>query len=296
MYFNISFPSRYNMQTLVTGGSGFLGSHVADALSDVGHDVTIYEILESRYLGSNQKMVIGNILDRKKMFHTMKEIDVVFHMAAMADLDATWKNPYDTFKTNILGTVSVLEACRLNNVKRIILASSLYVNSRTAPIYRTSKYSSELIIKSYYEYCRLEYVILRFGTLYGLRAKENNSILRLLKEGLANRIDYYGTGDEVREYIHVKDAAHICTTLLDSKYTNSTVILTGYQRIKISELLDMINEILDNKVEINYHPLENKSHYKLTPYSYSKGSSKRIIPNTSVDLGEGLVEILEEME
>ncbi len=283
------------MRCLITGASGFLGSHIADALTNAGHEVVGYDIVESPYLKPTQTMVIGNVLDRKLMLQTCKRIDVVFHLAALADIDITWDNPYETMKVNVLGTVNVLEACRLNGVKRIIFASTLYVDSRTGSLYRVSKHACELAIKAYKDYCGLEYIILRFGTLYGTRAKANNSIYKLLKQALQGEINHYGTGNEVREYLNAKDAGTICTKLLDDKYVNQTLILTGYHRIKLVDLLAMINEILGNKVKINYHPKDNRSHYEQIPYSYQPEAAQRVVSESYCDFGGGLIEILTEI-
>src|SRR3990167_10263217 len=104
---------------LITGGSGFLGSHITDALSEAGHEVTIYDKTTSPYLKDTQKIIIGDILNRRLLFQVMKRIDIVFHLAALADINITWSNPRETIKINVLGTLNVLEAMRLNGTKRI---------------------------------------------------------------------------------------------------------------------------------------------------------------------------------
>jgi UDP-glucose 4-epimerase len=284
------------MNILITGGSGFLGSHIADALSKAEQKVVIFDKTPSAFRKPNMEEIIGNINNGKQIFTATKGIDIVFHLAALADINITWDNPYTTIAVNVLGTINVLEACRLNGVKKIIFASTLYADSHTGGLYRVSKHAGEMLIKTYYDYCGLKYTILRFGTLYGTRAKDNNSIRRLLKEAfLTGKIDYYGTGREVREYIHVKDAAQICVKLLEDNYINKTLILTGYHRFRLTEILDMINEILNKKIQINYHPEDNRAHYEQVPYAYRPDTPKRIVPETYCDLGASLVEILEEI-
>ncbi|KKM68627.1 hypothetical protein LCGC14_1459010 [marine sediment metagenome] len=279
---------------LVTGGSGFLGSHICDALSNENNKLDIMDKIPSTFLKPNQKMIIGDILDRKKLFEAMKGVDTVYHLAALADINKTWNSPSETMKVNVLGTTNVLEAARLNGVKRFIFASTLYCDSRAGSLYRVSKQAGELLVKAYHERCGMEYIILRFGTLYGTRAKDNNSVRGLLKQALSGKIDYMGTGREVREYIHVRDAAKICATLGD-KHVGETLILTGYHRIVLSDLLDMIKEIMGNKIKIVYHPKDNRAHYEQVPYSFERKSCKRIVPETYYDLGGSLVEILEEI-
>jgi len=284
------------MNILITGGSGFLGSHVADAIADAGHNVTILDLKPSPYLRPEVKMVIADILDADAMNNAMNNIDMVFHMAALADLDTAHNNPFDTMKINVLGTTNILEAARLNNVKRLIFASTIYVYSRTGSFYRVSKHACELLLEAYHERYGLGHTILRFGTLYGTRANDHNSVLRYLKEALTTgKINFYGTGNEVREYINVSDAANICVKILDEEFADQTLILTGHHRMRLSELLDMINEILGNNITITHHNEESKSHYTQTPYSYIPRIGKKIVSNTYCDLGQSLVEILNEI-
>jgi UDP-glucose 4-epimerase len=284
------------MNILVTGGAGFLGSHIADALTDAGHNVVILDIKQSPYLKPGQEMMVADILDSEALNSAMKGIDVVFHLAGLADLDVAYNNPYDTIKINVLGTTKVLESARLNNVKRVVFASTIYVYSQTGSFYRVSKHSCELLLEAYHERFGLNYTILRFGTLYGTRADEHNSIYKCLKEALTTReIVFYGTGDEVREYIHVSDAAGICVKVLEEEFKGQTLILTGHHRMRLSELLDMINEILGGKIKITYNPDESRSHYIQTPYSYIPKVGKKIISDVYCDLGQSLVEILDEI-
>jgi len=285
------------LNIMVTGGSGFLGSHVADALIEAGHKVFIFDIKPSQYIKKGQKMIVGDILNAKELTIAMKDVDIVFHMAALADLDIAQDNPFETMKVNILGTTNVLEAAKTNKVKRVIFASTIYVYSRTGSFYRVSKHSCELLFEAYHERYGLDYTILRFGTLYGTRSKESNSVYHYLKEAfLKGKIQFKGTGNEVREYIHVVDAARICTKILDDDYKGQTMILTGHHRMKLTELLDMINEILNNKVKIVIQPRKTKSHYIQTPYSYILRVGKKIVMNTYCALGQSLVEILNEID
>ena len=119
------------MKILVTGGAGFLGSHVADTLSEAGHDVTIFDMHASPYLRPDQKMVVGDILDATAIDSIVSEHEIVYHFAGIADIDECAKRPVETVRYNILGTVYLLEACRKAGVKRFIFASSAYVYSNS---------------------------------------------------------------------------------------------------------------------------------------------------------------------
>lgn len=285
------------MKILVTGGGGFLGSHVADELTNVGHDVTILDIDPSPYIKPNQKMIKADIMDRSALENAMKNIDIVFHFAALADMDIAKDNPQKTMEINIIGTTNILEAARRNNVERFIFASTIYVYSNTGSFYRVSKQACELLVEAYKERYGIDYTILRFGTLYGTRSNESNSVYRFLQHALTKgRIDFSGSGNEIREYIHVTDAARICVSILDDKYKSEILILTGHHRMKVPELLEMIKEIFNNEIDIIKASKESESHYIQTPYSYLPKIGKKIVLNTYCDLGQSLIEILDEMD
>ena len=128
---------------VVFGGSGFIGSHVADQLSLVGHDVVIYDVFESPYLRVDQSMIIGDLLDPVSVASAVKGAQAVFNFAAVADINEALRDPVATVKINILGNVNILEACRLEHVDRIVYASSVYVNSREGGFYGCSKKAAE---------------------------------------------------------------------------------------------------------------------------------------------------------
>jgi UDP-glucose 4-epimerase len=284
------------MKVLVIGGSGFLGSHVADALSEEGHDVTIFSRHESEYLRSTQKMVVGDILDQVALEKAAEGCDVIYNFAAMADMDECRKKPVETVKYNILGNVLALEAARKVNARRFIFASSVYVYSNTGSFYKSSKQACESFIEEYNKLFGLPYTILRYGTLYGRRAGPNNAVFRMLKDALEKgKIEYGGTGEEVREYIHVKDAAKLSVEVLKPEYENKCLTLTGTQKIKNKELLEMINEMLDNKIKIIYSSPKSPIHYKITPYSFSSKIGEKLTANPHVDMGQGLLDCMREI-
>ena len=280
---------------LVTGGSGFLGSHVVDSLLSAGFTVCIFDTKKFPYDRSGADFIKGDILDLGALTKALRNIDVVFHLAAFADLDKAQDNPLDTMKVNVMGMTNVLEAARINKVSRVIFSSTIYVYSRTGSFYRVSKHSCELLLEEYFNRFDLKYTILRFGTLYGPRSDISNSVYNYLKEALVTgKIKAVGSGEEVREYIDVRDAADICVKVLEDKYEGETLVLTGHHRMRLAELLEMISEILDNKVKIEYGSGEN-AHYKYTPYSYIPRVGKKLVMNSFRDLGQGLVELLDEI-
>ena len=132
----------------VIGGSGFMGSHVADELTNRGYDVTIYDVVPSPWLKKNQKMVEGDIQDLKTLQNCIRDSKYVYHYAGVADIGESANKPIDTIKTNIVGTATCLEACVNENIERFIYASTVYVYSDRGSFYRASKQSAEIIIES----------------------------------------------------------------------------------------------------------------------------------------------------
>lgn len=278
------------MKVLVTGGSGFLGSHVSDTLSDRGHEVTILDIRKSQYLRPDQKMVVGDIQDEELLNRTVSDKQAVYHFAGIADIDECAGRPVDTVKYNILGTVKLLEACRKAAVKRFIFASSAYVYSSSGYFYGTSKQACELFIENYAELYGLKYTCLRYGSLYGERADDRNSIYHLIKQAITDgKITYHGTGEEMREFIHIQDAAQVSVEILDKKYENQHLILTGTEKMCYRDLLRMINEMFSNALGIEILPSERKAHYRITPYNFSPRIGRKLVNNPHIDMGQGLL-------
>lgn len=282
------------MKAIVFGGSGFLGSHVADALSDAGCDVIIYDIKPSPHLRISQKMIVGDILDEKIVERAVEGCDVVYNFAGIADIRESRQKPLDSVRFNIVGNSVVLEACRKAHIKRFVFASSLYVYSKAGSFYRSTKQSCELLIENYHEVFGLSYTILRYGSLYGPRADENNFIYRIIKQALIEKkILREGDGEEIREYIHVYDAAKSSIEILSDEFANQHVIITGNQQMKVKDLLLMIREMLDNKIEIEYIPATSNYHYEITPYTFAPKLAKRIFSKTYLDLGQGILKSIQ---
>jgi len=284
------------MRILVTGGSGFLGSHVADALSDAGHAVTIFDRDASPYLRPDQEMVVGDLLDQEMLNQLVRGCEVVYHFAGIADVDECAKRPVDAARFNVLGTVHLLEACRLAEIKRFVFASSAYVFSDAGFCYRSSKQACEAFIEDYQRLFGLDYTCLRYGSLYGERSDERNSIYRLIKQAtVEGKITYHGQGDEIREFIHVKDAARSSVQILASEYINTHIILTGNEKLAYTQLLEMIKEIMGNEIEIDIVPSTRTAHYKISPYNFSPKLGRKLVNNPHIDMGQGLLLCMAEL-
>jgi len=284
-------------KAVVVGGSGFIGSYVADCLSEAGYQTTIYDRAQSNWLRDDQEMLIGNVLDADKLNSVIAGVEVVYNFAALADLNQAIGKPLETVNINILGNVNVMEACRLNDIKRFIYASTVYVQSREGGFYRCSKNASENYVEEYQRVFGLDYTILRYGSLYGPRSDETNGLYRILKLALDKGvIKYEGHKESMREYIHVEDAAHASVAILDESFKNESIILTGQEPMRVLDLLKMLAEILDMSEEVvEFIDVNYPGHYVRTPYSYQPKLGRKFIPQVHVDLGQGLLQLINEL-
>ena len=292
------------MKSLVVGGSGFVGSHVADALQESGDQVTIFDIKPSEYLLPGQKFIQGDLLDARAVDEAVRGHEVVYNFAGVADIEQGLVRPLETVNLNVLGNVTLLEACRKSEVRRYLFASTIYVSGNSGGFYRVSKQACELYVEEYQRLFGLDYTILRYGSLYGRRADVNNGVYRYLQQALRDRrIVCSGTGEEVREYIHVEDAARAALTVLAEDFRNQHVMLTGHQQMKVKDLLIMIKEIVGPDVAIILQnedslkePDSSNLHYSVTPYSFNKPQiARKLISNFYLDMGQGLLDCLDEI-
>lgn len=285
------------MKTIVFGGSGFIGSHVADKLTENGHKVRIFDIKPSPHLRSGQEMIIGDMLDEKAVNKASEGCDYFYHFAGITDLDDAKTRSLETVDQNIRGTVVLLDAARRVKAKRFIFASTVYVYSDKGGFYRCSKQSAELYIEEYHRRYGLDYTILRYGTVYGPRAGHSNSVYRHLKDAVTKgRVVCPGNGEEMREYIHVRDAARLSVEVLSEKHKNQHIIITGHHPMKFKDFLEMTKEILGNRLEIKFEgPIQNSAHYNLTPYSFIPKIGYKLTTDCYLDMGQGLLECLNEI-
>ena len=278
-------------KVFITGSSGFIGSHICDALESKGHEVILYDIISSKYKSESQKEVLGSILDYEKMYNAIEDCDIIYHLAAQADIGQSSIDPSNTLRINIQGTQNILDIAIKKKISRIIFASTIYVYSDLGSFYRVSKQACEKIIEEYQREFGLDFTILRFGSLYGPRANEFNFILNAITQALRQKkIFRRGDGEEIREYIHVKDAAQLSVEALNERYRNEHLILTGHQQTRIKDLLKIIAEIFDNDIQIEFGKEKELHHYEITPYNFKPRIAKKITCQTYYDLGQGILD------
>ena len=282
------------MRVMVTGGSGFLGGHIGDELVRRGHEVVVLDTVPIP--GFNGESVAVDIRDAAAVRSAMDGCQAVFHCAAIADLDRARDEPRAAIEVNVLGTLNVLEASAAAGVARVMHASSVYVFSKGGSVYRTTKQAAENLVQDLAAGLGLSATVLRFGSLYGPRADAQNAISRLVTQAVTEgRIDFWGDGTETREYVHIRDAASLAVDALDPRFAGQALHITGRERLTTLELLEMINEILGGQIGISMRDEPFDGRYRLTPYSFDTSLGRRLVADTYVDLGLGLLEAIQEV-
>jgi len=280
------------MNITIFGGSGFIGSHVVDELISLGYNVINFDCRARK--NDPAKYVYGDILNLNDVLQATKNTDIVYNFAGYAQLDNKHTKAIDTIKLNIEGNDNILRACVKNKVKKYIYASTLYVNSAKGGFYKCSKQAAENYIEEYNKKYNLNYNILRFGTIYGPRATNDNSIKKYITQALNGEIIATDNLESLREYIHVIDAAKLSVKAIDKKYDNQTLIISGQHIRTYRQLLNTISEIVgDVKITFNTK-VKDDDHYSYTPYSI-KPQPRKILLDSYIDLGQGLLQCVEEV-
>ena len=242
------------MRYLVTGGAGFIGSHLVDKLIKLGHDVVILDNLLSGFEKNINKIAtfhncdIRNIDNIKEHF---KNVDGVFHLAAIARTPWCIEDPILAYETNVIGTLNVLEASRQNNIKRVVMTSSNVVYAFLTP-YRSSKEALENLAKVYNNMYGMSVVCLRNSNVYGSRQSElgpSPNVFSALRKAKKEKglIEITGDGEQSRDFTHVSDIVegHICA--MNSNVTGDFDLCTGINH-SLNDVAKFFN------CDVNYIP------------------------------------------
>ncbi len=257
------------MRVLVTGGSGFIGSHVVDKLRARGHEPVIYDLRPSPWHDRGTvDTVLGSITDREALERALHSCDAVAHLAAVADVNDVHASPEDAERVNARGTVAVLEAARRAGVKRLVYASTIWVYSDCvgesvdeetllpAPshLYTSTKLAGELYCKAYQELYGIDFTILRFGIPYGPRAREAAVIPAFVNKALRHEpLTLAGDGSQSRRFVYVEDLADGVARGLDEIATNRVYNLASNENVTIRQIAETIRDLMGD-VEIAYTP------------------------------------------
>ena len=259
------------MKIAVTGGSGFIASHVVDHLLSAGHEVVVIDHRVRPHRDDVQFEDI-DVLNLSALIRATAGCDFIFHLAAVSNVNYAHKYPVYTVDLNINGTANVLEAARLNDVQRVFFASTVWIYTGTrgngsltedepfhlpdaGHIYTTSKIASEMIIHNYWQLYRQRFTILRYGIPYGPRMREELVIPIFIRKALKGEpIVIQGDGSQYRNYVYIDDLARAHLLALNKKAENQVYNLEGSRRISIANIADTINRVLGGGVQINYVP------------------------------------------
>ncbi len=265
------------MRVLVTGGSGFIGSHVVDKLRARGHEPVIYDLRPSPWHSSpthpapglpSVDTVLGSITDREALERALHSCDAVAHLAAVADVNDVHAEPEDAERINARGTVAVLEAARRAGVKRIVYASTIWVYSDCEPeevdedtllpppshLYTSTKLAGELYCKAYQELYGIDYTILRFGIPYGPRAREAAVIPAFVNKALnGDPLTLAGDGSQSRKFVYVEDLADGVALGLNDVAVNRIYNLASDETVTIKQIAETIKQEMGD-VEIVHTP------------------------------------------
>jgi UDP-glucose 4-epimerase len=238
------------MSILVTGGSGFIGSHIVDKLIDNNLNVKIFDIKKPHR--GDVEFIKGSIVSLEELNAAMKDVEYVFHIAAFSNINKVVENPLKAVDLNIMGTARVLEAARNSQVERVIYASSYFVDTGKGHLYTTTKTASEMLCKDYYNLYGLPFTILRYGTAYGPRSRDEDVISIFVKRALFHQpLTIHGDGNQSRNFIYVEDLAEGNVVALKGIAENKTYNLEGTRPITVKAVAETVKKLIGD-VEIEY--------------------------------------------
>ena len=272
---------------LITGGSGFIGGHVVDALLKNKYQVTILDLNQPKR--KDVKFIKGSILDKSIIRSALKNINIVFHLAAVSDITKVKGIPLKTIETNILGTTFLLESARNVNIDRFVFAGSIYSYGTAGNLYTTSKTASELIIKNYKLIYGQKFTILRYATAYGPGNRKVDAVSIFVSRALKNLdLIIHGDGQQKRNYIYAEDLGYGSLAALEEKSTNKTITLAAKKNTKIIDLAKIIIKITKSKSKIIFNKEKRRLDDFTSVLSYKNSYEKNLMiwrPKYSLEKG-----------
>jgi UDP-glucuronate decarboxylase len=266
---------------LITGGAGFIGSHITQRLMDkcriILFDNLRRDSISCLPLSKNVQLVKGDVLNVKSLEKAVKDVDVIFHLAAVAGINTVTKSPITTMKINLIGTYNLLEAIVKINPKleRIVLTSTSEVYGKYSflgkedgltsqgPVneprwcYATSKLAAEHLAHSYFLEKNVPVTILRYFNIYGPRQTGESAIHNFVEKSVKNEdLTIFGDGLQVRSWCYVEDALEGSLLAAHSDRSVGGVFNIGTPKtaITVASLAEMVIQITGSKSKINYVP------------------------------------------
>jgi UDP-glucose 4-epimerase len=278
------------MRVAVTGGCGFIGSHVVDHLLLDGHDVRVID-KSGQWRNPAADYRPADIFDAAALGEALAGIDAVFHLAGAADVNHVAADPVQAVRLNVEGVARILEAARQQGCARVLLASTVWVYGATvgtgertedAPvdlrsaghIYVSTKLAAELLMHSYSQMYGQEFTILRYGIPYGPRMRDALVVARFVRAALDGRpITIAGTGDQQRNYVYVEDLADAHVRALSPAAANQTLALEGGTPVSVREIADTVRSLVA-PVPVEHVPARTADYQGMT---ISNGLAKELL-------------------
>jgi len=267
------------MKVIITGGAGFIGSHVVDVLLEQGHDVVIYDLEMPRY-GQPCKFVRGDIRDIDRTVQVMEQGDIVYNLAAEANVNRFYDSPLYSNDITANGTLAILEAARRTKAARVILASTEWVYgslpeaggdpvTEDTPcadnpdhLYTSSKIASEMFCRNYHALYGVHYTVMRYGIPFGERARPETVTPIFIQRILRNEpITIHGDGSQSRQFIYVKDLARGNAACIQPAAENQVFNINGKTRISVLQIVRTLETILRKKATLEFSE-DRKGNFK----------------------------------
>jgi UDP-glucose 4-epimerase len=249
------------VKVLVTGGSGFIGSHVLDRLRASGHEPRNFDLVDSPHHGPGEiETVIGDLCDGAAVRAALEGRDAVIHLAAVADVDLVAQDPELTDRVNVRGTQTLLDAVRTSAVTRLVYASTVWVyGDATGPeavdedtpldlpkhFYTATKIAGEMYTAAYGELYGLEHTILRFGIPYGPRSRPTAVVAAFTAKALAGQpLTIAGDGTQSRRFVYVEDLADGVVAALAPAAANRVYNLVGHENVSVRAIARAVRDVV----------------------------------------------------
>ena len=248
------------MKIAVTGGAGFIGSHVVDALLARGHDVRLVDRHPSRHHPPGRPpVVLTDLREPGAVRHALTGCEVAIHLAAAADVGQVVADPRTSEEVNARGTLNVLEAARGAGVRRVIYASTIWVYGEQADgtadeetfvgiprhFYTATKLAGEMYVRSLSELYGFEHTILRFGIPYGPRAREAAVLPTFVRRAYDGQpITIAGGGGQSRRFVYVEDLADGVARALDPAAADRTYNLVSEEDVTVLQVAELVRELV----------------------------------------------------
>jgi len=250
---------------LVTGGSGFIGSHVVDKLVEHSYDVRVFDKIKPRR--SDVDWFQGDLLNDSSLMLACRDVDIIFHLAAIADVNVGIANPELCLTINETGLLKLLTTATAEEVNRVVLASTTWVYGRVqgvvdedSPvpmpdhIYTKTKIGQEHLLYTWHQHYGLPYTILRYDIPYGPRMRSNLVIAVFVKRALEKKpITVFGDGNQGRCFVYVEDLAEGNVAALQKEGKNEILNLAGSEFITVNEIVNNLKRIF-GKIRIQHEP------------------------------------------